>query len=47
MRALVSILLALWLALLAPAAPFDRLPEVMAALAAQSGGIMCQVIAYR
>jgi NADPH:quinone reductase-like Zn-dependent oxidoreductase len=34
-------------ALLAPAAPFDRLPEVMAALAAQPSGIMCQVIAYR
>ena len=34
-------------ALLAPAAPFERLPEVMAELAARPSSIMCQVIAYR
>jgi threonine dehydrogenase-like Zn-dependent dehydrogenase len=32
--------------LLAPAAPFTRLPEVMAALAAQPSKVMCQVIRY-
>jgi len=34
-------------ALLAPAAPFERLPEVMAELAARPSSIMCQVISYR
>ena len=34
-------------ALLAPAAPFAQLPEVMAALAAQPSKVMCQVIKYR
>jgi threonine dehydrogenase-like Zn-dependent dehydrogenase len=34
-------------ALLAPAVPFARLPEVMAELAAQPSKIMCQVINYR
>jgi threonine dehydrogenase-like Zn-dependent dehydrogenase len=34
-------------ALLAPAAPFAQLPEVMAALAAQPSKVMCQVIRYR
>jgi threonine dehydrogenase-like Zn-dependent dehydrogenase len=33
--------------LLAPAAPFAHLPEVMAALAAQPSKVMCQVISYR
>jgi 2-desacetyl-2-hydroxyethyl bacteriochlorophyllide A dehydrogenase len=33
-------------ALLAPAAPFERLPEVMAELAARPSSIMCQVIIY-
>jgi threonine dehydrogenase-like Zn-dependent dehydrogenase len=33
--------------LLAPAAPFAHLPEVMAALAAQPSKTMCQVIKYR
>jgi 2-desacetyl-2-hydroxyethyl bacteriochlorophyllide A dehydrogenase len=33
-------------ALLAPAVPFARLPEVMAALAAAPSGIMCQVVNY-
>jgi threonine dehydrogenase-like Zn-dependent dehydrogenase len=33
--------------LLAPAAPFARLPEVMAELSAQPSKIMCQVINYR
>jgi threonine dehydrogenase-like Zn-dependent dehydrogenase len=33
-------------ALLAPAAPFAELPEVMAALAAQPSKVMCQVIRY-
>jgi threonine dehydrogenase-like Zn-dependent dehydrogenase len=32
--------------LLAPAAPFANLPEVMAALAAQPSKVMCQVIKY-
>jgi threonine dehydrogenase-like Zn-dependent dehydrogenase len=34
-------------ALLARAAPFERLPEVMAGLAAHPSSIMCQVITYR
>jgi threonine dehydrogenase-like Zn-dependent dehydrogenase len=34
-------------ALLAPGAPFARLPEVMAELTARPSGIMCQVISYR
>jgi threonine dehydrogenase-like Zn-dependent dehydrogenase len=34
-------------ALLAPAAPFARLPAVMADLAAQPSGVMCQVIVYQ
>jgi threonine dehydrogenase-like Zn-dependent dehydrogenase len=34
-------------ALLAAAAPFAQLPEVMAALAAQPSKVMCQVIRYR
>jgi threonine dehydrogenase-like Zn-dependent dehydrogenase len=34
-------------ALLEPAVPFERLPQVMAALAAGPGGAMCQVISYR
>jgi threonine dehydrogenase-like Zn-dependent dehydrogenase len=34
-------------ALLAPAAPFAQLPEVMAALAAQPSKVMCQVVRYR
>ena len=34
-------------ALLAPAAPFAQLSEVMAALAAQPSKVMCQVIKYR
>jgi threonine dehydrogenase-like Zn-dependent dehydrogenase len=33
--------------LLAPAAPFTRLPEIMAELAAQPSKVMCQVINYR
>ena len=33
-------------ALLAPAVPFARLPEVMAALAARPSDIMCQVVSY-
>jgi threonine dehydrogenase-like Zn-dependent dehydrogenase len=33
-------------ALLAPTAPFARLPAVMADLAAQPSGVMCQVIVY-
>ena len=33
-------------ALLAPAAPFAQLPEMMAALAAQPSKVMCQVIKY-
>ena len=32
--------------LLAPAAPFAHLPEVMAKLAAQPSSVMCQVIKY-
>jgi threonine dehydrogenase-like Zn-dependent dehydrogenase len=34
-------------ALLEPAIPFARLPEVMTALAAQPSKVMCQVISYR
>jgi NADPH:quinone reductase-like Zn-dependent oxidoreductase len=33
--------------LLAPAAPFARLPEIMAELAAQPSKVMCQIIKYR
>jgi threonine dehydrogenase-like Zn-dependent dehydrogenase len=34
-------------ALLAPAVPFARLPEVMAALGERPSDVMCQVITYR
>jgi threonine dehydrogenase-like Zn-dependent dehydrogenase len=34
-------------ALLAPPAPFDRLPAVMADLAARPSNVMCQVITYQ
>jgi threonine dehydrogenase-like Zn-dependent dehydrogenase len=34
-------------ALLAPAVPFARLPEIMAELSTRPSGIMCQVITYR
>jgi hypothetical protein len=34
-------------ALLAPAVPFVRLPEVMAELATRPSDVMCQVISYR
>jgi threonine dehydrogenase-like Zn-dependent dehydrogenase len=34
-------------ALLEPAVPFERLPEIMATLATAPGGAMCQVIDYR
>ena len=34
-------------ALLEPAVPFERLPEIMPALATAPGGAMCQVISYR
>ena len=33
-------------ALLAPAAPFARLPELMAELAARPSNVMCQLIKY-